>query len=502
MVFGRWWVVVGILFAAAVAFLPATQDLVDLWSDYSAKGNTHGPLIVAITLWLLFRDRAALAAEPASPSRLGLAGLALSSIAWLVCWRANIRDLYLLLIPTLLFFAVYAALGLRVALRAAFAIDFLVFALPFWDWFAGPLQHLTLAAMTVMLKVTGVHAFIDGIHIELPAGTFAVERGCSGLHFFIVGLALAALLGELNRDSLRRRALLVVGMGVAAILANWVRVYSVVLAGYLTDMQHYLVRVEHYRFGWCVFAGFVVLFMLVANRLPPSQPAQPQAGDASRVEGRAVSATGVAFVAAIFALTVLVWMSAEARDDKLKVGFRLQAPRGEGGWSDPAPETGRDWQPLFVGAAGQLRVRYVHPRDEPVDVFIAGYAGQRQGGELIGYPNTLLSPDSLQSESEQDVASGVGTFHEIVTIDASGSRSVLWSTYVIGGHAMTAELPAQLRYGAGSLLRSELASVVAYRARCDVSCERARGTLSEFAHSMHGRMLDAASIRSAARGRP
>jgi EpsI family protein len=490
---GQWWAVVAILCATAITYFPGTQDLLALWTDYSAKGNTHGPLIVAVCIGLLFRDRAALAAEPARFSRGGLLGLILCSAAWLVCWRANIRDLYLLLFPALVFFAVYAAYGPGVALRVAFVIDFLVFALPFWDWFAGPLQHLTVLAMTVLLKATGVHAFIEGIRIELPSGSFAVERSCSGAHFFVVGLAVAALLGELNRDTLRRRALLLVGMGIAAIVANWVRVYTVVLAGYLTDMQHYLVRVEHYRFGWGVFAVFVVLFILIADRLPPSRPAQP-APDRAATADNVGSLKGLGFVAAVFAVTAFIWISAQARDGVLKSELRLAFPKGADGWSDPLPQTNSDWQPLFVGSAGELRARYAQSQGAVVEVFMAAYAGQRQGGELIGYPNTLLNPSSLASESEGEVVTNSGTFHEIVTVDARGSRSVIWSTYVIGRHAMTAELPAQLRYGVGSLLKSELASVVAYRARCQGSCDAARETLKAFAQSMNARVLQAASI--------
>ena len=33
-----------------------------------------------------------------------------------------------------------------------------------------------------------------------PNGTFVVEEGCSGLHFMIVGLAVAALHGQLQHE--------------------------------------------------------------------------------------------------------------------------------------------------------------------------------------------------------------------------------------------------------------------------------------------------------------
>ena len=52
---------------------------------------------------------------------------------------------------------------------------------------------------------------------HVPAGSLEIAGGCSGLHFFIVGVAIAALYGELNRDSLRTRVQLV---ALAALLAR------------------------------------------------------------------------------------------------------------------------------------------------------------------------------------------------------------------------------------------------------------------------------------------
>ncbi len=46
------------------------------------------------------------------------------------------------------------------------------------------------------------------------------------------------------------------------------------VAGYLTDMQHYLVRVDHYYFGWALFAVAMAVFFLLARGKPPTPPDQ------------------------------------------------------------------------------------------------------------------------------------------------------------------------------------------------------------------------------------
>ena len=57
-------------------------------------------------------------------------------------------------------------------------------------------------------------------------------------------------------------------MAALALLANWLRVYTVIEAGYLTDMHHYLVSVSHYWFGWGVFALALVAFFWLSTWLP------------------------------------------------------------------------------------------------------------------------------------------------------------------------------------------------------------------------------------------
>ena len=54
--------------------------------------------------------------------------------------------------------------------------------------------------MRLVLSVTGPSAVISGDVIHIPNGSFRIEEGCSGLHFMIAGLAVAALHGELRRD--------------------------------------------------------------------------------------------------------------------------------------------------------------------------------------------------------------------------------------------------------------------------------------------------------------
>lgn len=238
-----------LFFGVCTLLWPTTQTLLSLWADTQITTYTHGYLIALISIGLLVRPRPHLEAAGDSASVVGYLLLAALSIVWLIAVRAGMQSAHQLLLPPLIWLAIYAALGMRVARRCAFAVFFLYFAIPLWgeanDW----LQAATVHAVAALLKVTGVVAFVDGNTVHLARGVFEIAGGCSGLHFFIIALALAALYGEINDDSVLTRLELLALATVLALLTNWLRVYLIILAGYLTDMQHYLVRVEHYRFG-------------------------------------------------------------------------------------------------------------------------------------------------------------------------------------------------------------------------------------------------------------
>ena len=163
--------------------------------------------------------------------------------------------------------AATAAFGWAVGRLLLFPAAYLYFAMPIW--YPAPLQDLTVLAMHGLLRITGPPALFTGDVIHIPNGTFRIEEGCSGVHFMIVGLAVAALYGEKQRDPWRIRAWQLALMAALAVLANWVRVYTVIEAGYLTDMQSYLVRVSHYGFGWAVFAATLVVFFWLVTRFGP-----------------------------------------------------------------------------------------------------------------------------------------------------------------------------------------------------------------------------------------
>ena len=201
----RPWLILALACLVAVAYWPSTAVLVAQWCDFVNITYTHGWLILAVCVALVFRERRALAAAEAAPLPLAQLGLLAASFAWLVCYRGGIQDLHILIFPALFWLAATAAFGVRVGGLLLFPVAFFGFALPSWAQLGNSLQELTVLVMRGFLGLTGPHAVISGDTIHIPNGSFVIEEGCSGLHFMIVGLAVAALHGELRRDPWRTR---------------------------------------------------------------------------------------------------------------------------------------------------------------------------------------------------------------------------------------------------------------------------------------------------------
>lgn len=466
------------VFVAAFAILwPTTASLMERWNDTDGKTYTHGYLIVLISAWLMWRDRHRLQAAASRPFLPALLAVVATSCVWLLSLRSGIQTGHQVLLPVLIWLAVAGALGWRAAFVTTFAIGYLYFAIPVWGVVNSLLQSLTTQVVGWLLHLTGVVATIEGNFIHLPVGTFEIAAGCSGIHFFIVALAIAALYGEIHRDSLKVRIQLLVLAAILAAATNWIRVYIIVVAGYLTDMQHYLVRVEHYRFGWAVFAVTMTIFILIARRLPANEPAVVQ--DVRGIELRR-SRTWLAAVAALGLMAAgPVWnhltgslQAALPSQDQLLPAVASAHSTG------PLAPMRFNWAPQFHGADAAVHGRYVTDGHD-VEIYTAVYTSQRQGKELVAYDNSILGAERADVLSE----SNAGDWHELQVRSAVG-HELLRFQYQIGAMRTSDDLRAQIAYGLQSFTGTPLSRLIALRTDCVPDCEAARQRLNSLAGAL------------------
>ena len=293
-------IVIGALALTALLYWPTSLEIAELWQDTDRRLYTHGWLVLAVTVWLIWRDRTQLASIRVTPPTAGWCLVAIGSIGWLVGFNAGLLAMTTLAMPLLALTAIWATAGVGVARRVAFAVLYLYFALPVWELLNPLLQSLTTFVNLWLAQLVGIPVAMEENFIHIPAGSFEIAGGCSGLHFLIVALAIAALQGEIDRDDLRSRALL---LGIAAALAlmtNWLRVFIIIVAGHLTEMQHFLVKVDHYYFGWFLFVFALGFYLYVSSRVPRAARTAP-----SKAQAVEQPARGRPMIAAVLSAAAL-----------------------------------------------------------------------------------------------------------------------------------------------------------------------------------------------------
>jgi EpsI family protein len=473
-------VVGGVIAASVLLMQPSVASLWVTWNDTEARAYTHGPLIALVCVWLFLQRRDELSDAVIDPVFAVTAGVAVISIAWVIALRSGLQLIHEALFPFLVWLTVWAAVGIRVAKICAFSILYLYFAVPIWSIGNGVLQAMTVFATDLMLKVAGLPAHVDGNFVHIPSGVFEIAGGCSGLHYFVVALAIAALFGEMNRDSPKVRVLLFLLAGVIAALTNWIRVFVIIVAGHFTEMQHYLVKVDHYYFGWGLFAIGMVAFFFFARHLPVA-PASPET-ISKELKGidRASLGGPVLAIVALAVGPLLLWLSDSV--DAAPPIARATLPSNPDGW-ETFPIAHTSWQPQYQSADSVISGEY-RRGTQSVNVFVASYGSQAQGKELIGYDNSIAG-EHAEVVSTRALTSN-GPVREIEVRGPAQEHALIWYQYQIGSRSFSNDLSAQLQYGASSLLGPVTSRIVALRASCANDCVEARMLLEEFSTSWQG----------------
>jgi EpsI family protein len=479
---------------AALGLAIAFERLHASWTDLYSY--SHGYLVLAMSLWLMVR---ALTEQPPAslrPSVLGGVALLAAVAAYALIEIVDVNIAMQGMLPILLLATIATIVGWGAAGRAVLPVGFLFFAIPVWNLLTVPLQDVTTAVVIAALRSTGITAFIEGYIVATPAGTFEIAQGCSGLHFFVVGLALAAFYGMNWYRWWSTRLLLFTVAGVVSMIANWIRVYTLIVVGDATDMQHYLIAEDHYLFGWVLYGVLMAPVLWLARRLEIAEVHRSKGLHVAQEARRSPTlAPGLAFIAAgAFAGVVLAAPSGlragtPAPADPIALPAELAASAE---WRVAPPA--RDWRPRFHRPHRLLHSGYT-PTMAPaqVDVYVARYDSQHPDAKLIYYRNGL--DDGWQrvgsSVRRTDVGGLQRTVREI-ELGNRGERRLVWYWYWVGGYTAHDSTRAKLWEAVAALHGRRDGAVIALSAPCAIQCDTARAQMAEFlVHA--GGALDAAA---------
>jgi exosortase len=221
--------------AFAALFVPTFYKLFTYgWknADYS-----HGPLILIVFFWLLWRKREFLQSEAE-------AGLNLPSLFLLIfglfCYTVGsiftsmVMESFAI-IPV--FLGTTGFLFGRQALRSMlFPACFLLFLVPppgfFIDMVTAPLQLMVTVASAFVLKSAGYLVSRDGVILHIGDYTIVVGEACSGLRSMVSLMSVGAIYAYLQKISNLKRTVLFLSIIPISIIANIIRLIILALITY------------------------------------------------------------------------------------------------------------------------------------------------------------------------------------------------------------------------------------------------------------------------------
>ncbi|MGB5495594.1 MAG: exosortase C-terminal domain/associated protein EpsI, partial [Sedimenticolaceae bacterium] len=219
------------------------------------------------------------------------------------------------------------------------------------------------------------------------------------------------------------------------------RAYMIVMIGHYSKME-YATGVDHLIYGWIFFG--VVMFILFwlgsfwqEEQAPPAFVAPPRTLTLQNARSRVLIVSSLALL--LSAATVL-WTE-QLENIEVQTAGVLEAPTIPGEWSlSDQPVL---WSMAHQPTAHKIEARYERQGDEDVQLFVALFPRQGQGGEAINQQNgiatdlvrltTLGSRDVALDESQVTIKQA----RVLVTVDGSRHEHLMWQWYRVAGRNLS-----------------------------------------------------------------
>lgn len=475
-----WWPLPLIALVMVAAF--GGVGLSSLWPElHVAWSNvygafSHGYLVLALGVWLAIRYWKISPPTILKPWWPAIIALALLVGALCLMQLMFVNTPRLVLLP-LIFLAVIASLfGLNTARVLMLPSLFIYCALPQWWVINGALQQLTASVANLLITATRQPAYMEGNFVHVPAGVFEIASGCSGLNYLIAALSLSGFQALAYLKTWKSRSLLVAAAMIAALVSNWIRVYVLIVVGITTDMQHYLIQVDHLYFGWILFLVCMVPVFVLARRLDDATDRQTAIHENHMTQPVVSSSIlGAAAVAGLILLLPRVGIGSrpEAASDHSEASL----PMAFGDWR--REEMAEEWRPQFINAQEE-QADYSRGGGR-VAVFRAHFPWQTVDARLIRPENTITGEgwQMIDAGERNVLEDGNGAVTVLEYHGRLGGReSVLWTWYSVAGAVTTSKFEAKLMELGGLASGRRDAAAIGLFAECVPDCAAARDALS------------------------
>ncbi|ANB21736.1 hypothetical protein A6F57_03735 [Alteromonas stellipolaris] len=237
-----------------------------LWDNGFDDGTySHAYLIPAIILYLIYT--AAEQEKLIFRAKINYGWLAAGIIVGVLFWISVWSQISLLYWSLSLSLLILLSLQIfRLSWSLIFPLSYLIFIYPFWGAFAGFFQELSVFMVTFIMSFTDIPVFVENEYVTIPAGVFEIARGCSGLRYIIVSLAISSLYVFLYLRTFKSAFIFIVFAIAGALVTNWLRIVFLILIGDYTNMESSLMT-DHNNFGWYIYVPVALIQFYLGGKL-------------------------------------------------------------------------------------------------------------------------------------------------------------------------------------------------------------------------------------------
>jgi EpsI family protein len=192
-----------------------------------------------------------------------------------------------------------------------------------------------------------------------------------------------------------------------------------------------------------VFFGIVIgLMFWIGSRWHEVAPPVNAADDAD-VAGSAAKRSWLALAAIVLVIPAFPIALSQLQVPVDSFSVSLTAPQAKPGWAI-LEDAEFPYRPSFKGQRGEVFQRYRKDSGEALGLYIAYYAEQRKGAELVMHGNSLEGRQAsgwIRTSAGKERLS-IGTVPN-ATLHRGGRRLSLWSWYFINGRVVTNDFVAK-----------------------------------------------------------
>jgi exosortase A len=431
---------------------------------------SHGFPLLALCAILVLRQLPKVANTSPSPNWTAVGIVLGLSLLWLFGRVSDVLVLQQAVLPALFLFVITALYGSAAGRQLRFPFLLFYAAVPLWDALNPFLQWLTVKVCTFGLYLIGIPAFIEENQISIPAGTFQVAGGCSGLSYLLMFSTIGALFGHLYYREWWHKVMLLCIAASMGLACNWTRVFSLVLVGQNSNMQSPLMA-NHEGMGWVVFALCLLPFFFIATHLEKhyshlrAEPARPPANTTKSAFPRFSTILATTTAAIIGPL-----LFGSTAHTPIRGQFEVAVSDSQSTLINYAPEA--VWEPDFDNFDQHLVLQFP-TRNPEMQVHMLVYFFQEQGKELIHWNNEIADEKEWKKIAESDWQTPSGGRIKLAELRSLSGRAELLYWYSVGGFATASPFLAKVLQLPAFLLGRQDAALLAifYQCKADVCAE-------------------------------